>query len=164
MFTRDWNLGDLRRAVARLRAGDTLEQVAADLDRTPNALKLAIPRLTGERMGPLLHEGREARRAPARAAFLAGTMTAAEAGATDGLTERGWYRYMQREHPDYDRYRLTRISEAQARRATVERLNGASYAEAAVRAGFARATAYKVIRRYADRVGLVAPRLPGRAS
>lgn len=30
MSTRDWNLGDVRRVVARLRAGDTVEQVAAD--------------------------------------------------------------------------------------------------------------------------------------
>lgn len=153
-MSRPWTYPELREAAWRIAAGEEVAAVAARLGRTPNALKLAIERLGPWEWGDLVAWGKDNARWPAVVKYLVGELTAEQAGASVGLTERGFLSHINRTGLSgvRDRHASRRRTEAEERRCYCLRTEGATYPQIAQATGIPRPTVVKLVKRYKARM------------
>lgn len=94
---RDWMLRELREVIWRLSAGEPLDEVAAEVGRSPEAIWSAVKRYSPWTRGQIVRWGRYNRRHDTILAYLNEEISLDEAGQRLGLVPHYVLLYMKRE-------------------------------------------------------------------
>lgn len=93
---RPWTRPQLKRALKELRAGVPVQQVAADMGRSPSSVCHALSVHCGTTVTEI-KRARGVQREPILRAYVAKEITSETAAARAGLTVRGWLGYVRRQ-------------------------------------------------------------------
>lgn len=142
-----WTYPEAHRIAARFRSGETLAQVAADVGRSPNAVKKAVARYMGMTYSDIRSQWLRRQRHDVLKEYASGNLGIQAAGEQLGLSPRSVSKYAT--HHGYEPPKQVHQYSRQCEmRAYVLRDSGQTWKQVATAIGCSRSTAKRLAGRY----------------